>query len=56
MKRLWYWLRAVAAIPAMIEVLEEVSLPPYPDSDPYSLLETLRVRAQLVLDKVNGNG
>lgn len=35
-----------------IEVLNEVALPPYPDSELSSLLETLRVRAKSVLSKL----
>lgn len=44
--------KAIAAVPLMIEVLEEVALPPWSDSDLAGLLNTLRVRAQSVLDKI----
>jgi len=42
----------IAAAPDMLEVLREVALPPYPDSDVASLLETLRSRATAVLDAI----
>ncbi len=35
------------------EVLREVSMPPYKDSDLKSLLETLRIRAKTLLDRYN---
>lgn len=44
--------KLMAAAPDMLEVLREVALPPYPDSDLASLLETLRMRAKSVLEKV----
>lgn len=43
--------KLIAAAPDMIEVLKEVALPPWPDSDLTSLLETLRVRAKAVLQR-----
>lgn len=42
----------IEAAPDMLEVLREVALPPYPDSDVSSLLETLRARATAVLDAI----
>ena len=44
--------RAIAAYPMLIEVLQEVALAPWPDSDLASLMETLRARAQSVLDQI----
>ena len=41
--------KAIAAIPEMIEFLNEVAMPPYSDSDLASLLETLRCRAGAIL-------
>lgn len=38
----------------MLEVLEEVAQPPYPDSDLESLLTTLRTRAQDIIAKAKG--
>jgi hypothetical protein len=35
----------------LIELVRELALPRYSDSDPASLLETLRVRAQTLLDE-----
>lgn len=44
--------RCYALLDSALEVLEEVALPPYSDSDVTSLLETLRARAAKVLEKV----
>lgn len=44
--------RCYALIDSALEVLEEVALPPYSDSDVTSLLETLRARAKKVLEEV----
>lgn len=44
--------RLIAAAPDMLEVLREVALPPYHDSNIESLFETLRARANAVLAKV----
>lgn len=40
--------------PLMLEVLREVALQPYPDSDLASLLNTLRHRANLAIAKATG--
>jgi hypothetical protein len=41
----------IAAAPDMLEVLREVALPPWHDSDLRSLLETLQARAQAAIKK-----
>lgn len=41
----------LAAAPDMLEVLMEVALSPYPDSDLASLLQTLQSRAKAVIAK-----
>lgn len=43
----------IAALPLLVEVCQEVAKEPYPDSDPNSLLETLRHRAQLALQAIS---
>ncbi|MEP3477988.1 MAG: hypothetical protein ABJZ55_01960 [Fuerstiella sp.] len=45
--------RLIAALPEMLELLREVALPAYSDSDHASLLETLRVRAESIVDQLN---
>lgn len=45
--------RLIAADPEMLEVLKEVALPPYPDSDLESLLKTLQGRAKSIINKVD---
>jgi hypothetical protein len=44
--------KLIALAPEMLAVLRAVALPPYPDSDVGSLLETLRSQAQALLDKL----
>lgn len=44
--------RLMASAPEMLEVLREVALPPYSDSDLSSLLNTLRTRAASVLARI----
>ena len=44
--------KAIAAVPTMIEFLQEVALPPYADSNLSSLLKTLECRAKAILDAI----
>lgn len=50
----WQAVEEMAIHPDVLELLQELSLPPHPDSDPASLLETLRVRANDVLKGLEG--
>ena len=45
-----------AEIARLREFVEEVSLPPYRDSDLGSVLRTLRTRALHLLDRLKGGG
>lgn len=48
------WERAKAALLRLRTVADAIAKPPYPDSDPASLLETLRVQAQDALEGGEG--
>lgn len=44
-------LELIDRVDQLTEALKEVSLPPYKDSDPHSLLQSLRRRAIVVMEK-----